>query len=901
MTEVNNTDLITAAAISRAPFGDQLSRLASITLPSPEEIDSLAKGNANTSGKPLSDKTVNASSPTIDGFPNNSCPTGPHAILAQISSAVDNVLFYFKTARAVLTGLDAEDNVEWIYEGRQAVFDVGSTILRAGDTMTQMMSVLEQTKSSNNDSEQQEQDDKLSAKQYIPVVDKIEQAIKEWHEILDLVRYLRLQVDISTEWKDLYEQILTEVSDEIDSCATSVFEIQEKLLSKAEPTSVDIDALITVMDESPYMGKIKLPSLTESERDLNRSYLELNSKLKPLRASLDFVPLRIEHYNQTAKDIFPSSVATLNKKHKELEERFDKVTRDVKALEKQLGDERWKTIFRKTGNKAVEMLNTLQENLNIISSEQQKARQGDKIDRAKMDRYATKNGYLMPAIARHISIIDRAIRERFSVTSEMYTVQAALHRQWNSLVLLAETKAGLDEELGEGVGSPCSGRGNNSTHSGDFSITTAFSQYSIGSSSPNSSPATSPTPSNSGTSKPGLVRHHRKKSSLDIAPVRGLAIKFPAPHRRKPSVTNPMLAPVGTAAESSTSSNDELESRLSSISSTTSANESNKIASPSPSSPSPHVPISSTEAISPSIMHPRTSPSTTAVAIVNVSKKSSPLPQNDLKSATAVSPSLSRDGNFLKPVSSLSHSHTAQNSIPAGRNSRLSMTPSSLSLLPLPMPAKQSQIPIYSPERKSFPSRASLGTPLSRPSSKLESRQSLTGAYPEFQTPSKLPRPASRRSDIGPTASMTERRTSSRIGMIPVPSTPAQGTQRASRVSMTPIPSTPNTRPQPASGIKRPTSRLEIQALHTPKLNSSHFEPPASTPSPGVSRRVSSSSLQRPMTVDRRLDRKVSLPSHLHQTASVRRAVTPFEMNRPGSSSSNSRIVPPVPSRPPWR
>jgi hypothetical protein len=477
--------------MSRAPFAEQLAKLTGIPLP-----------------------WISDHWPDDDNDDDDN--DGQQHILAAVSHDVDQVLHYFETGRIVLSGLDAEDDVEWIYEGRQAVSDVGATIRRAGDVMSHLMSLLETTKEKSSE-------EGPDTNSYLPIISKIETAIREWHDILELVKQLRIQVDISTEWKDLYEEILTDVSDEIETCCSLIFEIEEKRHFTTAEADIDIDALNSVMDESPFWGRPKLPNLSEAERDVNGSFLELTSRMKPLRASLDFISARLDQYSSKAATLFPSSIKVLEIKHRELEAKCDQLDRDIRGLERELGENRWKHIFRKTGQKTLEMLETLQNNLNVISAEQQKARTGRKVDRVKMDRWATKNGYLMAAIARYISVIDRAVRDRFAVSGEVFAVQARLHQQWSSLFVLAEKKSAELPSMAAHSPCPRKDRGGNDT---TLSLSSSTTLNNDSGSSPASSPGGSPVlKAIKLTTLQGL---RPAEPAADINPIRGLAIKLPA-------------------------------------------------------------------------------------------------------------------------------------------------------------------------------------------------------------------------------------------------------------------------------------------------------------------------------------------------------------------------------------
>lgn len=347
-----------------------------------------------------------------------------------VDVAVEQVLSYFNLGRDVLSGLDAQDDVEWMFEGRDAILNVGKTIMKAGELMDQLMTVLEQTKSTSGN------DDASHQKKYIPVIEKIEHAICEWHKILELIQDMRNQVDIATEWKDLNDQILTDVEQEINQCYNLLFEIQENrhFPSINDNGKIDIDKLSSTLNEkSPFIDNLhpKLPTLSQIERTVNDKFIELSTRLKPLQASLDFIPLRLEQYSSKADKIFPTSIKSLNAKYITLKTNLDGLMSEIQSLQKELGEDRWSTIFRNTGNQAREMLESYQQNLEVIKCENDKLNPDyNKIERLKI----SNNSHLTPAIDRILTLLDRALKDHLKGDSEMYNLQAKLHKQWQEML-----------------------------------------------------------------------------------------------------------------------------------------------------------------------------------------------------------------------------------------------------------------------------------------------------------------------------------------------------------------------------------------------------------------------------------------------------------------------------------
>uniref|UniRef100_A0A060T6D8 ARAD1C13354p n=1 Tax=Blastobotrys adeninivorans TaxID=409370 RepID=A0A060T6D8_BLAAD len=457
---------MTDIAIEQVPFARQLSALSSQTLPDVQGLK------------------------VLQGSPNTK------SALQSIKSSVDQVLRYFDTARTVLSGLDSHDDVQWTFEGRQAVIDVGKTVMRAGDVMDELVTMLEETKQRQEAKLRQSQQIKghkpsKSLTVYIPLVEAIERAIGEWRSILELMGNLRNRVDIATEWKDLYDQILFDVDQEMTRCFELIFEIQECRHQPVEE-GVDLDSLGTTMDESPFLGRPRLPNLGPHDRVVNQKFYQVSTQLKTLRASLDFVPIRLERYACRAQDIFPSSINTLRQKLTQLEHRHTELLEEVKTLEKELGEDRWANIFRKTGSQATQLLDEFEQNLAVWTRQQ-----GENADAEILDHCRAKNQHLVAAITRILHLFDRAIKDRLTVHGEMLSLQNALHSRWHTLCAKAEEAMGGGLDIMPVESSPLA-----RYHPSRRSLSNASSTFSAGTTS---TAVTSPQPSSTSSFEPDIA------------------------------------------------------------------------------------------------------------------------------------------------------------------------------------------------------------------------------------------------------------------------------------------------------------------------------------------------------------------------------------------------------------
>lgn len=352
----------------------------------------------------------------------------------QAGTNVDHILHYLEYAQTVLIELEIGDDAEWIYAGKQTVVRIGSTIMTAGDAMEKLMKIVERAREFGciDDCEQE----KICENVYLDIVEKLEAAIAMWHEIVKLVTDVRKQVDIASEWVELHDEILNEVQVELRVCMEKLFEIQEKrhfsMDSPSGPNGhpINLEKLKMVMDESPGFDRPKLPNLSEEEKSINSIFIDVTTRIKPLHASLQFLPIRIDQYINRANGLFPMCTIKLKNKYDSLQKQYCKLQKNIEHLEKEVGEDRWTDIFRSTGQQALEMFDNWERNLDSIAQERSKAQP----NRTHIERLITRNAYLMPAVNKITRLINRAIEDRYTVNGELLILRSKLHNRWEELL-----------------------------------------------------------------------------------------------------------------------------------------------------------------------------------------------------------------------------------------------------------------------------------------------------------------------------------------------------------------------------------------------------------------------------------------------------------------------------------
>jgi hypothetical protein len=407
-------------SLGRASFTGQLSQLTSMKLP-----------DAGTLAKKIS-----------------SIPTSTEAAKA-LSDATDQIMLWIGKASEALGGLNAEDDVDWAAAGgRDGVEEVDGAIHRF-EKLIQVYIVAIENLQIRDDIEL------LTADELNSSVNQLEGVIMAWQKIKHTLRGIREQVEVAMEWTELWNSVLGEIASEMESLNRLVFEMEEKRHEGAESLltikdSLDLNELETIIEEKPGRGKkasnrfIVLPPFSPSsplqpsehvQSKEDASLLALFARMQPLRASLDFLPMRLSTFHVRGGVIFPTACEDLDRRSAQLEEQWGKLEDDAEALRRELGEDRWILVFRNAGRQALKMCESVSRSFlklkdGIDTGEHQCNMAGLS---KKIENYEAKVQHYGPAIERVLAIIDKGVQDRLTVNGEILRLQSDMKLRWSTL------------------------------------------------------------------------------------------------------------------------------------------------------------------------------------------------------------------------------------------------------------------------------------------------------------------------------------------------------------------------------------------------------------------------------------------------------------------------------------
>lgn len=418
--------------LSRVSFANQLAQLTSLQLPDAESLSTKV----------------------------SAIPTSKAASRA-LMGAAEQIRSWISKASEVIAGLDGEDDVEWAAAGgREGLEEVDNAITRFEELINVYVSAIESLQSRSDIST-------VPPDELKKVVLQVETILAEWEKIRKTLKEVKNSVEIAMEWEELWNTVLGDIGNEMDILSRLVFEMEEKrhksLMADAGD-GVDINELETIVEETPpsktrstannrfsMVASFPLspnsPQASTMAQD-DSSLLALFARMQPLKASLDFLPMRLSIFHARAEAIFPTACEELETRRIGLESSWRDLEKDAESLRRELGEDRWVLVFRGAGRQAQKMYESVDRSLVKLK---EAIDNGDHLNNPatmgkKIESYEAKKMHYGPAIERVLSIIEKGVKDRLTVNGEILRLHSDMQRKWDTMKELMNE---LNLSLGE--------------------------------------------------------------------------------------------------------------------------------------------------------------------------------------------------------------------------------------------------------------------------------------------------------------------------------------------------------------------------------------------------------------------------------------------------------------------
>ncbi|KAH8727827.1 cortical protein KAR9-domain-containing protein, partial [Phaeosphaeriaceae sp. PMI808] len=416
--------------LSKASFSNQIQQLTSMKLP-----------------------------PTTIASEITSLPSSTLAGRA-LHKAANDIRLWMAKASDVLNGLDAEDDVEWAAAaGREGLAEVDAAVTKFEGLVTVYISAIEDLQARSDIT-------LLPAKDQTTLVGQMEEIVTNWAKIKQTLKGIKGQVEIAMEWEELWNNVLGEIGAEVENLSRLVFEMEERrhrVISDSVAESAekfDIAELETIVEETPRKQQAKMhnnrfsmpppmPTMSpispipQIEHE-NTRLLALFAKLQPLRASLDFLPMRLASFQARASNIFPSACDELTRRKEQLEEQEKKLEAEADALREELGEDKWVHSFRQAGSKAVAMYESCMKSVQRLTQAIEDHDE-EKIG-SRIATYKDKRDHYPPSMKRVLELIDIEMKHRSTVNGEILRIQQDVRQKFLDLEsVIKDMNAVLDD------------------------------------------------------------------------------------------------------------------------------------------------------------------------------------------------------------------------------------------------------------------------------------------------------------------------------------------------------------------------------------------------------------------------------------------------------------------------
>lgn len=406
-------------SLSRISLTSQLSQLTSLTLPNATSLSS-----------------------TI-----SSIPTAPIAVTT-LSSAADQIRRWLQKATEVLSGLDAEDDVEWAAAGgREGLGEVQAAIKKFESLIGVHVRAIE-------DLQEREDITDVPNEQLKGVVDQMERILEGWETVRRSLKGIQRQVELAMEWEELWNVILGDIGLEVENLSRLVFEMEEArhkalLVDPSESIgALDMQELDTITEEgerettshrnsfsvalSPG-SPVESPGTGVAPED--DRLLALFARMQPLRASLDFLPMTLSNFRTKAYPVLPTACQELDSRRISLEKKWKTLERDAQRLRQELGEDRWVLVFRNAGRQAQKLCESVERAITNLQEAIDVGAQHSNppLLAKKVEAYEAKKTHYGPAIEKVLGIIDKGVTGRITVNGEILRLQSDTSARWQSI------------------------------------------------------------------------------------------------------------------------------------------------------------------------------------------------------------------------------------------------------------------------------------------------------------------------------------------------------------------------------------------------------------------------------------------------------------------------------------
>lgn len=169
---------------------------------------------------------------------------------------------------------------------------------------------------------------------------------------------LKRKIDIAINYQEINDNIIGSLRQEIESCADEFRQLLQARLSspKRHLPKFNLESITARMKindltnpSTPSFSlstrSLRLPTFNDADEELYNAYLSLESRILPLKVSMDFLPMKIEEFKHASASVFPLAVEEVERAFNLLVETWTYLQHELDKLRHDSVESRWVEIF----------------------------------------------------------------------------------------------------------------------------------------------------------------------------------------------------------------------------------------------------------------------------------------------------------------------------------------------------------------------------------------------------------------------------------------------------------------------------------------------------------------------------------------------------------------------------
>ncbi|CUM66387.1 uncharacterized protein PRCAT00004051001 [Priceomyces carsonii] len=265
-----------------------------------------------------------------------------HHDALKLNKIVDYLVEYVRGLLEVFDDIktrDKEEDLEWYYQGRIEVYEIGQNLDSIDSILSQIVGVIDKNINQSH----------------------VDQILSKCEDISDLLLNAKAcaimckkKANASVNFKELKENTIQSLDKELDDCLKELESLYERKLSSPRKylTKFNLQEIMTKMrindlslGNQLLLETIRLPTFNEFDESLYNDYMTLKMRIGPLEMSLVYLQMRIDEFKAAFGLQFLGATENILIGYNEVLKKWDFFLLELSKVKKVTLDCKWVEIF----------------------------------------------------------------------------------------------------------------------------------------------------------------------------------------------------------------------------------------------------------------------------------------------------------------------------------------------------------------------------------------------------------------------------------------------------------------------------------------------------------------------------------------------------------------------------